>query len=49
MYAVIFRAKINEIDNYYSEMALQMRDLTINKYGCIEFTAVPEGTNEIAI
>jgi heme-degrading monooxygenase HmoA len=49
MYAVIFKAEINEIDNAYSEMAAQMRDLAQNKYGCIEFTAVTEGANEIAI
>jgi hypothetical protein len=40
MYAAIFKAEINEIDNTYSEMAVQMRDLAQNKYGCIEFTAV---------
>jgi heme-degrading monooxygenase HmoA len=49
MYAVIFRAEINETDSAYSEMAAQMRDLAKNKYGCIEFTSVTEGTNEIAI
>jgi len=49
MYAVIFRAEINEIDSAYSEMAAQMRDLAKNKYGCIEFTAITEGANEIAI
>ncbi len=49
MYAVIFKAKINEIDDTYSEMAAQMRDLAKDKYGCIEFTTVTEGNNEIAI
>ncbi len=49
MYAVIFTAKINEVDNAYYEMAVQLRDLAINKYGCIEFTAITEGNNEIAI
>jgi len=49
MYAVIFRAEINKTDSAYSEMAAQMRDLAKNKYGCIEFTSVIEGTNEIAI
>ena len=49
MYAVIFRAEINKTDSAYSEMAAQMRDLAKNKYGCIEFTSVTEGTNEIAI
>ena len=49
MYAVIFRAEIDKTDSAYSEMAAQMRNLAKNKYGCIEFTSVTEGTNEIAI
>ncbi|VAW50381.1 Uncharacterized protein YqjZ [hydrothermal vent metagenome] len=49
MYAVIFKAEINILDSRYSEMALQMRELAINKYGCKEFTSVTDGTQEIAI
>ena len=49
MYAVIFRAEINKLDSCYSEMASQMRELAINKYGCKEFTSVAEGNQEIAI
>ena len=49
MYAVIFKAEINELDKTYSEMAVQMRELAINKYGCIEFISITEGTHEIAI
>ncbi len=49
MYAVIFRAEINKLDARYSEMASQMRDLAINKYGCTEFISVTEGAQEIAI
>ena len=49
MYAVIFRAEINELDEAYAEMAARMRDLAMNKYGCAEFTAVTEGKQEIAI
>ncbi len=49
MYAVIFRAEILELDDEYSTMAKRMRDLAINEYGCIEFTACTEGKNEIAI
>ena len=30
-------------------MAERMRDLAINEYGCIEFTACTEGNREIAI
>lgn len=49
MYVVIFRAKINKLDDNYSEIAQQMRKLAIGKYNCIEFTSVTEGTDEISI
>ena len=49
MYAVIFRAEINEIDELYSEMASRMRELATKEYGCIEFTTCMEGGHEIAI
>jgi len=49
MYAVIFRAKIKELDKAYLETAKRMRELALNEYGCLEFTAVTEGVNEIAI
>ena len=49
MYAVIFKAEINNIDKAYSAMAIKMRDLAINEYGCIKFTSATEGNNEIAI
>ncbi|MCW8860017.1 MAG: antibiotic biosynthesis monooxygenase [Deltaproteobacteria bacterium] len=49
MYAVIFKAEINVLDDAYIKMATRMRDLAINKYGCIEFTAVSEENQEVAI
>ena len=49
MFAVIFRAKINRLDEEYSLMAQKMRDLAISEYGCKEFSACAEGNNEIAI
>ena len=49
MYAVIFKAKTNELDEAYFKMANRMRELAINEYGCTEFTAVTEGSSEIAI
>ena len=49
MYAVIFRAEINELDDTYSKMAARMRELAINKYKCTDFISVIEGTQEIAI
>ena len=49
MVAVIFRAETNELDDHYFEIAKRMRELAISRYGCLEFTAVTEGRQEIAI
>lgn len=49
MLAVIFRAKIKQLDEEYSLVAQQMRTLAMEQYGCIEFTACSEGDQEIAI
>lgn len=49
MYAVIFKAEIKELDQSYTDIASRMRELAKSKYGCIEFTALLEGTQEIAI
>lgn len=49
MYAVIFRAEIKKFDVAYLEMATQLRNLAIEKYGCTEFVVATEGNNEIAI
>ena len=49
MYVVIFRAEVNRFDDAYSAMAERMRELAINEYGCMEFTACTEGSYEIAL
>jgi len=49
MYAVIFTAKIKEIDDEYMIVATRMRELATEKYGCVDFKAVSEGEQEIAI
>ena len=49
MYAVIFRAELNKIDNAYAEIANRMRELATKEYGCTEFTSCIEGNSEIAI
>lgn len=49
MYAVIFRAEIDQFDDEYTIMAEEMRELALNKYGCLEFTSCAEGNQEIAI
>jgi len=49
MYAVIFKAKTNELDNAYRKVAERMRELAMNDYGCTEFISVTEGDQEISI
>jgi len=49
MYAVIFKAEMNTIDNIYLETAKDMRELALSKYRCVEFFSTSEGNNEIAI
>ena len=49
MYAVIFRAKTKRLDDEYFKTAKRMRELAMSEYGCVEFTSVTEGSEEIAI
>jgi heme-degrading monooxygenase HmoA len=49
MYAVIFKATIENLDDEYLEMVEQLRDLAFNKYGCSDFVSVIEGNEEIAV
>ena len=49
MYAVIFRAEINDIDEEYLKIAKRLREIALNKYGCIKFVVLTEGNNEIAV
>ena len=49
MYAVIFRAKPGIQDDEYGKTVAKMRELAFAKYGCLDFVAVTEGDQEIAI
>ena len=49
MFVVIFRAKARDLDAEYSAMAAQMRQLALTQFGCLDFTAVTEGDQEIAL
>ena len=49
LYAVIFKAEINELDLEYYLMDERMRDLAIKEYSCTEFTACTEADHEIAV
>jgi heme-degrading monooxygenase HmoA len=49
MYAVIFKATINRLDEVYSKTTSRMRELALNEYGCSEFVSATEGDQEISI
>lgn len=49
MYAVIFRATINNLDEAYSKTATRMRELAMKEYGCYEFISVTDENQEISI
>jgi heme-degrading monooxygenase HmoA len=49
MFVVIFRAKVRQTDAEYAQVATRMRELALTQFGCLEFTAVTEGTDEIAL
>ena len=49
MFAVIFKARIKQLDDEYYQAAQQMRELAINLYGCVDFTSLTEGNEEISI
>lgn len=49
MFAVIFKARVKAQDADYSIAVERMRELAFEKYSCIDFIAVTEGDQEIAI
>lgn len=49
MYAVIFRAEVNTLDDAYIENAKHLRQLAFSRYGCIDFVSSYEAGVEIAI
>lgn len=49
MYVVIFRATIRNLDSEYSAVAARMRELALREFGCLEFQAVTEGKEEVAL
>jgi heme-degrading monooxygenase HmoA len=49
MLVVIFRARVRSLDEQYFATAERMRELALTEFGCIEFHAVAEGQNEVAL
>ncbi|MEP6389514.1 MAG: antibiotic biosynthesis monooxygenase [Halioglobus sp.] len=48
-YAVIFTARIRNLDDAYLTTATRMRELAMSEFGCYKFNAACEGDTEIAI
>ena len=49
MYVVIFRAKIKQFDEDYLKMSAKLRDIALKEFGCLEFIALTQDENEIAL
>lgn len=49
MLVVIFKARGKTLDQEYSETAAQLRDMALTEFGCLEFHAVDDGEQEIAL
>jgi heme-degrading monooxygenase HmoA len=49
MYVVIFRAQVRQLDDEYAQLAQRMRTVAREEFGCLDFHAITEGTEEIAV
>lgn len=46
---VIFRATIATLDPEYASSAARLRELAFSEFGCLDFSSLAEGTEEIAV
>lgn len=49
MYVVIFRATARALDPEYSATAARLRQMALQEFGCLDFVAVTEGNQEVAL
>lgn len=49
VFVVIFRARVRQLNDEYAQVAARMRELAITEFGCLEFHAVSEGRDEVAL
>jgi heme-degrading monooxygenase HmoA len=49
MFVVIFRATARHLDAEYSTTAARLRELALTRFGCLEFVALTEGSQEVAL
>ena len=49
MFVVIFRARARALDAEYAARAARLRELALKEFGCLDFCAVTEGDQEVAL
>lgn len=49
VWVVIFRAQVRQLDDEYRAMAARLRELALTEFGCLEFHAISEGGQEVAL
>ena len=49
MYVVIFKATFAAVDEKYSQLAKELRQRALEKFGCVRFESATEGNFEIAL
>jgi heme-degrading monooxygenase HmoA len=49
LFVVIFCAKVKRLDEEYLKLPARMRELALSQFGCLEFHAVSEGGDEVAL
>lgn len=49
MYVVILRATIGALDEEYAGAITRMKQLALEEYGCLEFVAMMDGDQRIAL
>ena len=49
MFVVILKATIGDLGQEYTEALEQMKKLAFEEYGCLEFTAMMDGNERMAL
>lgn len=49
MFVVIFRARVAQLDEAYAVTANALRNMALRDHACLEFHAVTEGEEEVAL
>jgi hypothetical protein len=49
MHVVVFVAEVADLDEEYGSLAIQLRDLALERFNCRRFIAVSENGEEVAV